>query len=144
MQFHLKPSLSTNQIPGPHSSLHPQRNEETRQLCLEESSFHSQQNRQQAYKRQDEGLGLVKLVIPSLQYQLAVNHTYNSCLVHLENQTTKMVWKWLNLPRNSTHVLLAHPASLNIPSISLTSKAQPSLLPHKHLRSCHQGDLLVN
>ena len=68
-------------------------------------------------------------VIPSLQYQLAVNHTYKSCLVHLETQTTKMVRKWLNLPRNSTRVLLTHPASLNIPSIPLAkTKAKFSLL----------------
>ena len=68
-------------------------------------------------------------VIPSLQYQLAVNHTYKSCIAHLENQIAKMVRKWLKLPRNSTRVLLSHPASLNIPSISLAkTKAKLSLL----------------
>ena len=40
-----------------------------------------------------------------------------------------MVRKWLNLPRNSTRVLLTHPASLNIPSIPLAkTKAKLSLL----------------
>ena len=68
-------------------------------------------------------------LIPSLQYQLAVNHTSKSCILHLENEVTKLARKWLKLPRSATRVILHHPSSINVPPLTVSKiKAKLSYL----------------
>ena len=68
-------------------------------------------------------------LIPSLQYQLAVNHTSKSCILYLQNQVTKLARKWLKLPRSATRVILYHPSSINIPLLTVSKiKAKLSYL----------------
>ena len=56
-------------------------------------------------------------LIPSMQFQLAVNQTCKSTILKLENYTSKLMKKWLRLPRNATRVIFHQPAILGVPPI---------------------------
>ena len=55
---------------------------------------------------------------PSLNFFLAINTITKHVLTKMEAMATKMLKKWLNLPRNATKAILYHPSLLNCPQVS--------------------------
>ena len=55
---------------------------------------------------------------PSLNFFLAINAITKHVLTIMEAMATKMLNKWLNLPRNATSAILYHPSLLNCPQVS--------------------------
>ena len=54
---------------------------------------------------------------PSLQFQLAVNLTCKGTILKVENNISKLLKKWLCLPKSATRVIFHHPAILSVPPI---------------------------
>ena len=50
-------------------------------------------------------------LIPSMQFQLTANLTCKSTILKLENNISKLLKKWLRLPKNATRVLFHHPSA---------------------------------
>jgi hypothetical protein len=51
-------------------------------------------------------------LIPSMQFQLAANLIYKGIILKLKNNISKLVKKWLRLPKNAIRVLFHHPATI--------------------------------
>ena len=55
---------------------------------------------------------------PSLNFFLAINAITKHVVTKMEAMATKMLKKWLNLPRNATNAILYNPSVLNCPQVS--------------------------
>ena len=72
---------------------------------------------------------LKNYLAPSMFFHLAVDKVSDSVLKKLQSQATKLLKKWLTLPRSSTLSVLFHPFVMNFPHLpNLRDKAKLSLL----------------
>ena len=66
---------------------------------------------------------------PSFHYHLAVNPSTTKVIKNLEASSTRLIKKWLNLPKSATQAILYHPDVLNIPQVNtIRLKAKISYL----------------
>ena len=66
---------------------------------------------------------------PSFHYHLAVNPSTSKVIKNLEASSTRLIKKWLNLPKSATQAILYHPDVLNIPQVNtIRLKAKISYL----------------